>query len=446
MTWAARRTAVTVAVLATGFALVAVHTALFTVVAPEPWALGVGLLPVAAGAGVVLVGRLSGDVIEQVARPLFAGVAAVYLGAVGDTVGVIVARPPVVRVAVGTLPLTVGAAAVTLAVVRWIGVARRRRELLLDKQRRATAQRTELKRQADRLEAFASVVSHDLRNPIEVARARLEAARASVGGEGETDASGDSDAIDDPDADASSDAIDDPDADASSDAAAGPDAAASPDPDAGPDAADPTDHDASSDAADPDAIDDLDAVDDSLDRMEEIIDDALALARIGPAAVDSAEVSLADVARTAWDGVATGEATLTVAAPAEAVVVADETYLRRLFENLFRNAAEHAGPAPTVTVETTETGFRVDDDGPGIPPDRRDEVTEAGHTTATAGTGFGLSIVEEIAAAHGWQLSVEASETGGARFAFTGVETGAARPATAGTGETDDWAGGVREE
>ena len=379
MAWLARRTAATVAVLATGFALVGGHAAVFPVVAPTPWALGVGLLPVAAGAGVVLVGRLSGDVIESVARPLFAGVAAVYLGAVGDTVGVVVARPPVVRVAVGTLPLTAGAAAVTVAVVRWIDVARRRRELLLDRQRRATAQRTELKRQADRLEAFASVVSHDLRNPLEVARARLEAARTTVDGDA-TRA-------------------------------------------------------------------ELDTVEDSLDRMEEIIDDALALARIGPAAVDPAEVSLADATRTAWDGVATGEATLTVTAPAETVVVADETYLRRLFENLFRNAAEHAGSAPTVTVAVTETGFRVDDDGPGIPPDRREEVTEAGHTTATAGTGFGLSIVEEIAAAHGWQLSVEASETDGARFTFTGVEMAAteAEAATAGAGETDDWAGGVRE-
>jgi Signal transduction histidine kinase len=276
--------------------------------------------------------------------------------------------------------LTVGAAVVTVAVVRWIGVARHRRQLLLDRERRARAQRSELERQADRLEAFASVVSHDLRNPLEVARGRLEAARTRVEG------------------------------------------------------GDPV--------GDGEARTDLDAVDDSLDRMEQIIDDALALARIGPAAVDPAAVSLADVAHTAWDGVTTGEATLTVTA--ETGVVADETYLRRLFENLFRNAVEHAGTAPTVTVAPTETGFRVDDDGPGIPPDRREAVTEAGHTTATAGTGFGLSIVAEIAAAHGWQLSVEAAETGGARFSFTGVETESPETTTD-TEETDDWAGGVRE-
>jgi|GEM_PF-1930735 len=413
MTRAARQTAATVAVLAAGVVFAVAHAVVYPVVPPEPLALAAGLLPAAAGAGVVLVGRLSGVVVERVARPLFAGTSAVYLGAVGDAVGVVVTRPPVVRVLVGTLPLTVGAATVAVAVVRWIGVARRRRELLLDRERRARAQRGELERQADRLEAFASVVSHDLRNPLEVARVRLEHAQEHVGGEtdptsrAETDAGGTAGASD----------------------------------------GDATDG-GSATAADEGVRADLDAIDDSLDRMEEIVDDALALARIGPAALDPTEVSLAAVAQTAWDGVATGEATLTVTA--ERVVVADETYLRRLFENLFRNTAEHAGPAPAVTVAATENGFRVDDDGPGIPPERRDEVTEAGHTTATGGTGFGLSIVGEIAAAHGWQLSVEASGTGGARFALTGVETEPASDATMSptteSGETDDWAGGIREE
>ena len=422
MTWGTRRTVATVAVLATGVALAVGHTVVFPVVPPEPWTLGAGLLPVAAGAGVVLVGRLSDDVVDQVARPLFAGTSAVYLGAVGDAIGVVVARPPVVRVLVGTVPLTVGAAAVTVAVVRWVGVARRRRELLLDREQRARAQRGELERQADRLEAFAGVVSHDLRNPLEVARVRLEHARTHV--DDETDSTG-GDETDSTGRDETDSTGRDETGSAGGDETEG--------------------RTVGGDAAEEGIRADLDAIDDSLDRMEEIVDDALALARIGPAALDPTEVSLAAVARTAWDGVATGEATLTVTA--ETVVVADETYLRRLFENLFRNAAEHAGPAPTVTVAATESGFRVDDDGPGIPPERREEVTEAGHTTATGGTGFGLSIVAEIAAAHGWQLSVDASETGGARFAFAGVETEPADDATAATTtETSDWAGGVREE
>jgi signal transduction histidine kinase len=63
----------------------------------------------------------------------------------------------------------------------------------------------------------------------------------------------------------------------------------------------------------------------------------------------------------------------------------------------------------------------VADAGPGIPEGDRDSVFEAGHSTG-GGTGFGLAIVERIAEAHGWRVSVGESEAGGARFEFTGVE------------------------
>ncbi|PSP50176.1 sensor histidine kinase, partial [Halobacteriales archaeon QH_3_68_24] len=46
-----------------------------------------------------------------------------------------------------------------------------------------------------------------------------------------------------------------------------------------------------------------------------------------------------------------------------------------------------------------------------------------GFTTADDGTGFGLSIVEEAAKAHGWTVDVTESANGGARFEVTGVET-----------------------
>ena len=67
-------------------------------------------------------------------------------------------------------------------------------------------------------------------------------------------------------------------------------------------------------------------------------------------------------------------------------------------------------------------GFYVADDGPGVPAGKREEVFDAGHTTSEPGTGFGLSIVSEIAAAHGWTVSVTDTDNGGARFEFDGVE------------------------
>jgi signal transduction histidine kinase len=71
-----------------------------------------------------------------------------------------------------------------------------------------------------------------------------------------------------------------------------------------------------------------------------------------------------------------------------------------------------------------DDGFYVADTGSGIPESIRDEIFEAGYSTEDHGTGFGLRIVEQIARAHGWEVSVTESEQGGARFEFTGVYKG----------------------
>jgi len=76
----------------------------------------------------------------------------------------------------------------------------------------------------------------------------------------------------------------------------------------------------------------------------------------------------------------------------------------------------------TVTVGTIDDGVYVEDDGPGIPEDDREDVFEAGYSTAADGTGFGLSIVKQIAEAHGWAISVTEGAGGGARFEITGLE------------------------
>ncbi|MEE6210626.1 ATP-binding protein [Salarchaeum sp. III] len=61
-------------------------------------------------------------------------------------------------------------------------------------------------------------------------------------------------------------------------------------------------------------------------------------------------------------------------------------------------------------------GFYVADNGPGIPADERDAVFDRGYTTAADGTGLGLNIVETIADAHGWTVEATESDDGGARF------------------------------
>jgi len=76
----------------------------------------------------------------------------------------------------------------------------------------------------------------------------------------------------------------------------------------------------------------------------------------------------------------------------------------------------------TVTVGPLDGGFFIADDGVGIPEDERDSVLDHGYTTTEEGTGLGMSIVRTIADAHEWAVSVTESEGGGARFEFRNVD------------------------
>jgi len=234
-------------------------------------------------------------------------------------------------------------------------------------QRRATER---LRRQNDRLEEFASMVSHDLRSPLNVARGFLDLARED---------------------------------------------------------GDPEHFDRASDA---------------LDRMERIVSDVLYLAREGEEIGDAEPVALGDAVARSWAAVA-GDDTAASLAVADDLgdVVADDDRLCQLLENLFRNAVEHGstdpasqarqdavehvGPDVTVRVVPTEDGFAVEDDGPGLPSGDHSDLFERGVTTEDDGTGFGLYIVRKIASAHGWTVEATDSESGGARFEFSGVERGA---------------------
>ena len=165
----------------------------------------------------------------------------------------------------------------------------------------------------------------------------------------------------------------------------------------------------------------------ALDRMDRITADVLWLARKGRdiGAVDA--VVLGDEIDDTWDIVTDhakhAELQYATDAVGTATIEADDDRLRQLLENLFSNAIEHGGEAVTVTVGTLDSGFYIEDDGSGIPEDRRNDVFTAGYSTAEQGTGFGLSIVKQIADAHGWTVDVTNGTDGGARFEISGVET-----------------------
>jgi PAS domain S-box-containing protein len=167
----------------------------------------------------------------------------------------------------------------------------------------------------------------------------------------------------------------------------------------------------------------LDPLLQALDRMEAIVEDTLTLARQGDTISETESVSLTNLVGKCWATVDTDDATIDIVD--EMTFQADPDRLRHVFENLFRNAVEHGGSDVTVRVgRHNELGIYVEDNGPGIPVEKRDEVFEPGHSSAQGGTGFGLTIVKRIVEAHGWELSVADGTDGGARFEFEMSEQG----------------------
>lgn len=106
-------------------------------------------------------------------------------------------------------------------------------------------------------------------------------------------------------------------------------------------------------------------------------------------------------------------------------VNADPMLLRRLVRNLLENAKVHAGGATTLRVERDERNARIviEDAGDGVPYIDRDRIFEPFHRASTAtkasGAGLGLSIVRQIARAHGGTVEYAAREGGGSRFTVT---------------------------
>ncbi len=165
---------------------------------------------------------------------------------------------------------------------------------------------------------------------------------------------------------------------------------------------------------------DLAAVARAHGRMSGLIEDLLTLAREGESLRDLEPIRLDELARDCWRTVDSREATLE--ANSGLLLEADRSRLRQLIENVVRNAIDHGGDEVSISLGGLESGFYIEDDGPGIPAEIRADVFEPGFTTATGGIGYGLSIVEDVVEAHGWAVRITDGSAGGARLEVTGVD------------------------
>jgi signal transduction histidine kinase len=163
-------------------------------------------------------------------------------------------------------------------------------------------------------------------------------------------------------------------------------------------------------------------MEETTERMARLVDDLLSVAKQGNVVTDPETTNVKRVVETAWEGAGSNVDRSVMQYEHVGSVSSDSDRLIQLFENLFQNAIEHGDGAVTVRVGPLKNGFYIEDDGPGIPASMQDNVFDHGFTTDEDGSGYGLSVVRTIAGAHGWDIIVTDSDTGGARFEITGVE------------------------
>jgi PAS domain S-box-containing protein len=154
-------------------------------------------------------------------------------------------------------------------------------------------------------------------------------------------------------------------------------------------------------------------IDQSLERMNDLVDELLEIARGDRQAADVRPLSLQSTIEEAWSYTDTPEATLVVEDHL-GEIRADETRLLQLLDNLFRNSVEHGGDAVTVTVGrlADDEGFYVADDGPGLTDEMQTAIRELGAGNEAPETGIGLISITDVVEGHGWDLSVTNPDSG----------------------------------
>lgn len=164
--------------------------------------------------------------------------------------------------------------------------------------------------------------------------------------------------------------------------------------------------------------DDVDLMNQDVADMEHMLDEFLAFAR-GVQESDPEPVDPIELVRQIVEDCQRSEINVVLyKVEGKGKVALRANGIRRAVENLINNAVRYGNRAE-VSVRLTDKSLRirVEDDGPGIPADQRDEAIKpfarlepARNQNKGTGVGLGLSIVNDIARAHGGVLRLGRSE------------------------------------
>ena len=154
-----------------------------------------------------------------------------------------------------------------------------------------------------------------------------------------------------------------------------------------------------------------------VEEMEQMIGGYLSFAR-GEGAEQARPVDVVQLLKDVAAAARRAGATIDLELPPELSVRLRPDAVRRAITNLVDNARRHA--RSHVALGAAQPGPRsievtVDDDGPGIPPDRREHAFRPFESGAGGSTGLGLAIARDIVRAHGGEITLEDSRLGGLR-------------------------------
>ncbi|MBI5441144.1 MAG: hypothetical protein HY900_08030 [Deltaproteobacteria bacterium] len=153
-------------------------------------------------------------------------------------------------------------------------------------------------------------------------------------------------------------------------------------------------------------------------RIESLVEDLLAYSREegfrpGPVALDGA-------LRDALSGFDCSRCSVELEATEGLRAFADEEKLRRVLTNGIRNALEAMGGGGALRLVGVDRGrnveVRIEDRGPGVPPDAGERIFTPFFTTKTSGTGLGLAYCRKVVEGMGGRVELKNRKSGGARL------------------------------